>query len=166
MAFSQGYLGEPVPEETFTHSFILIIIQPLSLLSSTKIHTILPVQFTCLTIFFAQPVSTSPLWSTSWSGALRLILHTFLYLISVFFLQHMPIPLQPVFAVVPRSYHLFLVSLNTLLGTLSFTLTSHIYLSILISVHSSAPHFLSWQARSHFHVAYYFTHSCCTASLF
>jgi len=27
------------------------------------------------------------------------------------------------------------------------------------------PHFLSWQARSHFRVAYYFTHSCYTASL-
>jgi len=133
MAFCQGYLGEPVPEETFTQSCILVIIQPLSLLSSTKIHTILPVQFTCLTIFFAQPVSKSSLVCLLiWS--LCLILHTFLYLISVFFLQHMPVPLQPVFAVVPRSYHLFLVCLNTLLGTLSFTLTSHIYLSILISV--------------------------------
>ena len=27
------------------------------------------------------------------------------------------------------------------------------------------PHFLSWQARSHFHVAYYFAHNCYTASL-
>ena len=37
-----------------------------------------------------------PLWSTSWSGALHLIFHTFLHPISVFFSQHMPIPLQPV----------------------------------------------------------------------
>jgi len=50
------------------------------------IHTILPVQFTCLTIFFAQPVSL--VYLLIWS--LCLILHTFLYLISVFFLQHMP----------------------------------------------------------------------------
>jgi len=28
--FVRDYLGEPVPEETFTHSPILIIIQPLS----------------------------------------------------------------------------------------------------------------------------------------
>ena len=40
--------------------------------------------------------SVQVLWSTSWSGALHLILHTFHYPISVFFLQHMPIPLQPV----------------------------------------------------------------------
>ena len=31
------------------------------------------------------------LWSTSWSGALHLIFHTFLHPISVFFSQHMPI---------------------------------------------------------------------------
>jgi len=36
------------------------------------------------------------LWSTSWSGALHLIFHTFLHPISVFFSQHMPIPSQPV----------------------------------------------------------------------
>jgi len=36
------------------------------------------------------------LWSTSWSGALHLIFHTFLHPISVFFSQHMSIPSQPV----------------------------------------------------------------------
>jgi len=30
--FVQDYLGEPIPEETFTHSLILIIIQPLLLI--------------------------------------------------------------------------------------------------------------------------------------
>ena len=34
--------------------------------------------------------------TTSWSGALHLIFHTFLHPISVFFSQHMPIPSQPV----------------------------------------------------------------------
>jgi len=34
--------------------------------------------------------------STSWSGALHLIFHSFLHPISVFFSQHMPIPSQPV----------------------------------------------------------------------
>ena len=52
---SRYHSGEPVPEEIFTHSPILIIIQPLplnlyQLLPTTTIHSILPVQFTCLTI--------------------------------------------------------------------------------------------------------------------
>jgi len=47
--------GEPVPEEIFTHSPILIIIQPLplnlyQLLPTTMIHTILLFQFMCQTI--------------------------------------------------------------------------------------------------------------------
>jgi len=37
------------------------------------------------------------------------------------------------FAVVPRLYHLILVSLNPLLGTLSCSLMPHIHLTILIS---------------------------------
>jgi len=45
---------------------------------------------------FLHNLSPSPFWSTSWSGALHLILHTFLHPISVFFSQHMPIPSQPV----------------------------------------------------------------------
>jgi len=53
------------------------------LLPSTTIHNILPVQFTCLAMFLHN-LCPSPLWSTSWTGALRLILHTFLYPISVF----------------------------------------------------------------------------------
>ena len=49
------------------------------------------------------------------------------------------------------------LSLNSLHGTLSFTLTS-----LLAEV---PPHFLSRQARSHFRVAYHFAHNCYTASL-
>jgi len=47
------------------------------------------------TVFFCN-VSLSFLWSTSWPGSLRFILHTFLHPVIVFFLQHMPIPSQPV----------------------------------------------------------------------
>ena len=65
------------------------------LLPSTMIHSTLPVQFMCLTIFLHN-LSPSPLWSTSWSGALHLILHIFLHPINVVFLQQMPIPSQPV----------------------------------------------------------------------
>ena len=43
--FFPGLPGEPVPEETFTHSPILVIIQPYQLLPSTTIHSILRVQF-------------------------------------------------------------------------------------------------------------------------
>ena len=75
--------GEPVPEETFTHSHLLwsSIISYL-LPASFTIHGILLVQFTCLTVFFH--------WSTSWPGILHFILHTFLHPIIVFFSQHMP----------------------------------------------------------------------------
>jgi len=53
------------------------------------IHSFVPVQFTCLMIFLHN-LSPSPLWSTSWSGALHLIRHTFLHPSNVFFSQHMP----------------------------------------------------------------------------
>jgi len=65
----------------------------------TMIHSILPVQITCLAIFLYN-VSPRPLWSTSWSGALHLILHTCLHPISVFFSQHMPI--QPLWNKAPN----------------------------------------------------------------
>ena len=45
---------------------------------------------------FLRNLSPCPLWSTSWSGALHLIFHTFLHPISVFFSQHIPIQSQPV----------------------------------------------------------------------
>ena len=88
--------GEPVPEETITHShpswssITLYLLPP-----SAKIHIILPVQFMCLTIFL-QNLSPSPLWFTSWTGILHFILRTFLHPIIVFFLQYIPIPTQPV----------------------------------------------------------------------
>jgi len=90
--------GEPVPEETFTHSHLsLSSIVPYLLLSPITIHGIIPVQSTHLSLFFHN-LTPSFLWSTSWPGTLHFILHTgtFLHQITVFFLQHMPIPLQPV----------------------------------------------------------------------
>ena len=41
-------------------------------------------------------LSLGPLWSTCWSGTLYCILHTILHSVIIFFLQHMPIPSQPV----------------------------------------------------------------------
>ena len=76
--FVRDYLGEPVPEETLTQPTILIIIQslPASSTYGTMIHTILLVQIACLAIFLHN-LSSRPLWSTSWSGALHLIFCTY-----------------------------------------------------------------------------------------
>jgi len=62
---------------------IVVINRPLSA-SSTMIHGILPVQSTCLTVFFHN-LSPSFLWPVT----LHFILHTFLHPIIVFFSQHM-----------------------------------------------------------------------------
>jgi len=93
--FVRDYPGKPVPEETLTHPSSWTPSNLYQLLPSTTIHIILPVQITSLAIFLHN-LSPCPLWSTSWSGALHLIFHTFLYPISVFFSHHMPIPSQPV----------------------------------------------------------------------
>ena len=95
MDFVRDNPGEPVPEETFTHSHVSwSSIVPFLLHPSNTIHGILPVQSTCLAVFLHN-LCPSFLWSTSWPGILHLILHTFLHPIIVFFSQHMLIPLQP-----------------------------------------------------------------------
>jgi len=94
--FVQDKPGEPIPEETFTQSHLSWSpVVPYLFHPPTIIHGILPVQLTCLTVFLHN-LSPSFLWSSSWPGTLHFILHTFLHLIIVFFLQHMPILLQPV----------------------------------------------------------------------
>jgi len=94
--FVRNYPREPVPEETYTHSHLswssTILYQ---LPPSTTIHSILPVQWTSLKVVLHN-LSLSPLWSTSWSGTLHFILHTFLHRITVFFSQHISMPSQPV----------------------------------------------------------------------
>ena len=128
-------LAESVPEETLTHSHpswssdILYHLPPF-----TTINGHLFVQFTCLTIL-SDNLSSGPLWSSSWSWTLNFILHAFLHPIIIIFSQHMPIPTQPVLlqyqwimdmSSIPR------LSLSYLLGSLSFSLTPHIHLTILI----------------------------------
>ena len=69
--FVQDNPGEPVPEETFTHSHLSVV--PYLLHPFITIYGILPVQFTCLTVFFHNfspsflclPLSLAP--STSYS---------------------------------------------------------------------------------------------------
>jgi len=72
--------GEPVPEERLTHSHLSWSSIVPYLLPSNTIHGILPVQSTCLTVFF-HSLSPSFLWSTSWPGTLYFILHTFRHLV-------------------------------------------------------------------------------------
>jgi len=68
----------PVLEEIFTHSHPSCssdILYQLPL--PTTIYSILLVQFTCLTVLFHK-LSPGVLWSSTWSGALYLILHALL----------------------------------------------------------------------------------------
>jgi len=88
------YLAQPVPEETFTDAHLSLTSTILyQLPPPTMIHSIFPLQLTCLTVFcttylqvlFGLPLGRNP------------PLHiTFLHPIIIFFSQHMPIPLQPV----------------------------------------------------------------------
>jgi len=123
--------GKPVSKETFTHSHLswssIILYQ---LPPSTMIHSILPVQFTCLTVFLPP----SPLWSTSWSGTIHFILHTFLHSIIVFFLHTCPHQRSLLCCSTEIISSNPSLSLNSLHGTLSITLTPHIYLTILVCV--------------------------------
>ena len=66
--FVWDYLGAPIPEETLTHPPSWSSSNLYQLLPSTMIHSILPVQITCLAIFLHN-LSPCPLWwSTSWFG--------------------------------------------------------------------------------------------------
>ena len=69
----------------FTHFFIAVTTAWLKVLRPIQhFGDVLPSQSPC------------PLWSTSWSGALHLIFHTFLHPFSIFFSQHMSIASQPI----------------------------------------------------------------------
>ena len=133
-----GY--RPVPEETFSHSHLSWSSDILYQLTPfTTIHSILFIQFTCLTVLFDN-LSPAPLWSSCWSYT---ILHT-------------PCISSPshhlLFAVGPTCPYrssLFCcntnatssipnLSLSSLLGNLSFSLMPHIHLTILISANWSA----------------------------
>ena len=110
--FVRDYPGEPVPEETFNHPPFRLSSSLYQLLPSTMIHSILPVQIVCLAIFL-HSLSPCPLWSTSWSGALHLIFHTFLHPVSVFFFATHVHTIATCFSVVSRLHYLFRVFLST-----------------------------------------------------
>ena len=110
--FVRNYPGEPVPEETLTHPPSWSSSSLYQLLPSTTIYSILRVQITRLAIFLHN-LFLCPLWSTSRSGALHLIFHTFLHPINVFFFAAHAHTIATYFAVVSILYHLFLVFLST-----------------------------------------------------
>ena len=107
----RDYPGRLVPEETFTHSHpscssdILYQLPP-----STTIHSILLVQFKCLTVLFHN-LSPGPLLSSSWSWAPYFILHAFLHPIIIFFRNTCPYH-RSCSAVIPMLCHLFLIPLS------------------------------------------------------
>jgi len=158
IGYSVPYPGEPVPEETFTHSHLsrssTILYQ---LPSSTTIHSSLPVHFTCLTATSLQvllvwnlPVHTPHISSPNHCLLFVTHAHT----------------ITTCYAVIPRLCHLFLVSLSTLYLKLYHLTKHHTSIWLLSSLPAEVPpHFLSLQARFHFHATCYFAHNCCTVSL-
>jgi len=138
--FVWDYPGEPVPEETLTHPPSWSSSNLYQLLPSTSIHSILPVQITCLAIFLHN-LSPCPLWSTSWSGAsASYSIHFFTQSVSSFrstcpYHQNLFCCSINIISSIPS------LSLNSLLGILSFTLTLHIHLTIVISARWNATSF-------------------------
>jgi len=130
--FVRDYPGEPVLEETFTHPPSWSSSTLYELLPSTTIHSKLPVQIACLEILLHN-LSQSPFWSTFWFGALQLLFHTFVHPISVFFSQHMPYHCNLFYCSINIISSIPSLSLNSLLGTPSFTSPLHIHLTIFIS---------------------------------
>ena len=96
-------------------------------------------------------------------STLKFILHAFLH--PVIFSQHMPIPMQSVLLQYQCMSSTPSLSLSSLLGSLSFSLTPHIHLTILISARWRATTFFSLQARSHFHATCCFVQSYSTTFL-
>jgi len=125
--------GEPVPEETFTHSHPLWSSNISLLPPSTAIHRILSIQSMRFTVFFHN-LSPSFLWSTSWPGApsTSYSIHFFTQSLSSF---HSTCCSTEIMSS-NRS-----LSLNSLLLTLSCSFTPHIHLTILISALWSATSF-------------------------
>jgi len=124
-------------QKTFTHShlswspIILDLIPP-----STMIHIIILVQFTCLAVFLHN-LCPSPLWSTSQSGTLHFILHTFCHPIIVFFRNTWPYECNLLCCSAEILSSNLSLSLNSTWNSISFTLL-HIHLTILISARWSA----------------------------
>jgi len=128
--FVQDNPGEPVPEETFIHSPIMVINHPLSaimIMASSIFSLCAGPSFSTISVqvFFCLPLGLAP--STSYSihfftRSLSSFCITFPYHRNLFCCS------TEIMSSIPS------LSLNPLLGTLSGSFTPHIHLTILISV--------------------------------
>jgi len=147
------------PRNALCQSWSSII--PYLLPPSIAIHGILPVHFTCLTVFptislqvfFGQPFGLAP--STAYSihfftQSLSSFRNTCQYHHNLFCCRTKIMSSNPS------------LSLNPLLGTLSCHTSISLFLSLPAEV---PPHFPLLRVMSHFHATYYFAHNCCTISL-
>ena len=98
----------------------------------TTIHSILWVQFTCLTILFDN-LFPGPLWSSSWSWTLYFILHHFFTQSLSYFHSTCPYQRSLFCCNTNAMSSIPSLSLSSLLGNLSFSLVPLIRLTILIS---------------------------------
>ena len=128
--------GEPIPEKNIHsryhgHQMSLICF-------------ILPVHFTCLTVFFHNLSPSFLVYTFAWHPPL----HS-LYISSpnhcLLFTAHAH-TIATCFALVPRLCHLILLSLSHLLGSLSCSFTPYMYLTILTSARclKSSPLYCRW----------------------
>jgi len=83
---------ELVPEETFTHSHLSwSSVIPYLVPPSIAIHGILPVQFTCMTVFLHNLCPTFLWFTSTWPGTFNFKLRKFPHPIIVFFSQYTPL---------------------------------------------------------------------------
>jgi len=157
------YSGKPVPEEIFTHShiswswIILYLLAPYYdpwyTSCSIYVHDSLFLQRLSKSSLVYLLVWHLPLHTSDISSPNHCLL----------FATHVH-TITTCFAVVPRLSSNPRFSLNSLLATLYFTLTSRIHMTILISARWSATSFsfLTGLILGLFHATYYFAHNCCT----
>jgi len=140
--FVRDYPGEPVPEETLTHPthhpdhhpiFISFFHLPCSIASSLfKLRAWQSFYTTSVYVLFGQPLDLEP--STSYS------IHFFTQPVSSF-RNTCPYHRDLICCSINIISSIPSISLNSLLETLSFTLTLHIHLTIVISARWSATSF-------------------------
>jgi len=158
MDFVRDNPGEPVPEETFTHSHLSwSSIVPYLLHPSTMIHGIFPVQSTCLyPCFLVYLLAWHPPLHTPYISSPNhcLLFATHVHTITICFI------------VVPRLCHLILVCLSTLCLEFCPVVSCHTSIwPFSFLPREVPPHFRFLQARYHFHATYYIARNCCTISL-
>jgi len=151
--------GEPVPEETCTHycshqSSLICFLHLLRFMASSlfNLHAWQAFYTISLQVFSGLPLGLVP------------SIHFFTQSLSSF---HSTCPYHRNHfccstKIISSNRSL---PLNSLCATVSFTLSPHIHLIIIISAQWSATSFSFLRARSHFHATYYFAHNCCTNSL-